>query len=395
MKIAYFTESLPPLTDGVSHTLSYLRTSLISEGHSFRFFAPFVPEPDAWDGKVSEVISIPFPFYTKYRFSLPQFHDLKSALAKFQPDLVHICSPFLLGMIAYEYAREAGIPAVNSYHTRFVSYLKYYGFEWFEPYGWAYLKWFYNRASKNYVPSRATLNELDQKGFHNLALWQRGLDTSHFSPLYADRMLRERWSPDGAPVALFAGRLVKEKDVEVLIQANKILEDKRIDYKLVFVGDGPMRDELIRLLPKAIFPGFLRGHDLSRAYATADIFVFPSTTESFGNVVLEAAASGLPCVVAAEGGVMDLIHDGETGYLTRPRDARDFAEKMERLLSNGILRDSLSVRAQEFASEKSWDEINRGLFNSYEELIKNGKPLNDHPAYLSSSEYQLDSIKAH
>ncbi len=310
MKIAYFTESLPPLTDGVSHTLSYLRRSLIDEGHDFMFFSPFVPEPDAWDGRVMEVISIPFPLYSKYRFSLPHFHDLKTALARFRPDIVHICSPFMLGLLAYEYAREAGIPAVNSYHTRFVSYLKYYGFGKLESFSWNYLRWFYNRADRTFVPSRATISELAEKGFNNLALWQRGVETSRFSPLYGDRRLRERWSPNGDPVALFVGRLVREKDVEVLIEAHKILKERNVEYKLVFVGDGPMREEIVRELPEAVQAGFLRGHDLSRAYASADIFVFPSTTESFGNVVLEAAASGLPCVVPSEGGVMELVLDG-------------------------------------------------------------------------------------
>jgi phosphatidylinositol alpha 1,6-mannosyltransferase len=369
MRIAYFTEVLPPYIDGVTHTLTHLKKSLTEEGHEFIFLSPVIPETDGWVGKVKEVISIPFPLYSKYRMGLPAFHDLATTLDKFKPDLVHIVSPFFMGMAAYNYAKKRGIPAVNSYHTRFVSYFKYYGFGWCEWFGWFYLRRFYNRSAMTFVPSAATIRELQNHGFKRLTLWQRGIDTSEFSPMYANRELHRRWSPDGSPVALFVGRLVKEKDIETLIRAYTILKDKGIDFKLVFVGDGPLKEELAANLPEAVLAGFLEGEALSRAYATADIFVFPSTTESFGNVVLEAQASGLPCVVAAEGGVMDLVEDNKTGYLTRPKDALDLASKMEQLLTNEIMRNAFSLRAQEFASLKSWPEVNKALFRGYEEII--------------------------
>jgi len=373
MRIAYFTESLPPLTDGVSHTLTNLRLSLLDEGHDFVFISPFVPHPDGWDGKVYEVISMPFPLYTKYKLALPAFHDLRSVLGKFRPDIIHICSPFFLGMAAINFARTVNIPVVSSYHTRFVSYLKYYGFEWFEPFGWIYLKWFYRRTDKNFVPSRATISELESKGFPNLDLWERGVDTRRFSPIHADQFQRNRWSPDGAPIALYAGRLVREKDIEILIQAYRLLRDRGIEFKLVFVGEGPMQDEIARSLPDAVMAGFLSGEELSRAYASADFFVFPSTTESFGNVVLEAGASGLPCVVAGEGGVTNLVRDGETGFVARPRDAGDFALKMELLISNDLLRNSFMARAMEFATKRSWTHVNKTLFRRYEALIEGNK----------------------
>ncbi len=369
MRIAYFTETLPPFIDGVTHTLSYLKKSLSDEGHEFIFLSPIVPGIDGWVGKVSQVISVPVPVYTKYRMGLPAFHDIKATLDKFKPDIVHIVSPFFMGMAAYNYARERSIPAVNSYHTRFVSYLKYYRLGGMEPFGWFYLRSFYNRGARTFVPSVATMNELERHGFQKLALWQRGIDTNRFSPMFADRRLYDRWSPDGSPIALFAGRLVREKDIETLIKAHRILKERKIDYKLVFVGAGPLKEELSRELPDAIMAGFLTGEDLSRAYATADIFVFPSTTESFGNVVLEAEASGLPCVVAADGGVMDLVEDGVTGFLTRPKDAEDLASQMEKLLTNEILRNSLSGKAHRYASQQNWAKVNNALFRGYEEVL--------------------------
>ncbi|HBC46442.1 MAG TPA: glycosyltransferase family 1 protein [candidate division Zixibacteria bacterium] len=371
MRIAYFTEVLPPFVDGVTHTLSHLKTSLADEGHDFIFLSPTVPEIDGWKNKVVPVISIPFPLYTKYRMGLPAFHDIKSTLDKFKPDIVHIVSPFFMGMAAYNYAKGIGIPAVNSYHTRFVSYLKYYGFSKIEWFGWDYLRWFYNKAARTFVPSTATINELEEHGFKRLSLWQRGIDTSKFSPLFADRGLHDHWSPGGSPIALYTGRLVREKDIETLIQAYKILESRRVDFKLVFVGSGPLKEELAAALPNAILAGFMKGDELSRAYASADLFVFPSTTESFGNVVLEAQASGLPCIVAAEGGVMDLVQDGQNGFLTQPKNVENLAAKMEILLTNEILRNSFSIKAQEYASQKSWKEVNRSLFRGYEELINN------------------------
>jgi glycosyltransferase involved in cell wall biosynthesis len=373
MKVAYFTESLPPLVDGVSHTLSYLQKSLEAEKIDYMFFSPFLPTDENWADKVEHILSVPFPLYTKYRVSLPAFHDLRNSLAQFAPDIIHICSPFFLGFFAYRYAVEAGIPAVNSFHTRFVSYLKYYGFGWFEPYGWRFLKWFYNRGDNCFVPSEATIRELGSRGFSNLTLWERGIDSGRFSPAFADRNLKNHWSPEGDQVALFAGRLVKEKDVETLLEAHRILLQRGVKYKLVFVGEGPMRGQIEREAADVILAGHLQGDQLSRAYASADIFVFPSTTESFGNVVLEAAASGLPIIGASEGGVGDLIRDGETGFLTTPRDPEDFALKMERLLIDESLRNSMAAEALELASQKNWSQINRKLFQNYEMLIENHK----------------------
>ncbi|MEE9555467.1 MAG: glycosyltransferase family 1 protein [candidate division Zixibacteria bacterium] len=369
MRIAYFTESLPPLIDGVSHTLGYLKKSLDSKDIDYRFYSPFMPEDKSWESRVAQIISAPFPLYTKYRVSLPAFHDLKNPLDKFKPDLIHICSPFLLGIFAARYGRERGIPVVNSFHTRFVSYFKYYGFGWLEKFGWGYLRWFYNRCDKCFVPSNATIRELKSIGLKNLELWSRGIDLDRFSPAFANQSLKRKWSPEGNPIALYVGRLVKEKDVETLMRAHSILRERNLDYRLVFVGDGPMKNQIRSDAPDVVLAGHLNGDDLSRAYASADIFVFPSTTESFGNVALEAAAAGLPSVGSTEGGIGEIIRDGETGYTVSPGDHTGFAEKMESLIKNDSLRNSMSTASIDLASRKSWEVINNGLFENYKELI--------------------------
>jgi glycosyltransferase involved in cell wall biosynthesis len=373
MKIAYFTESLPPLTDGVSRTLTQLKETLDSEHIDYRFYSPFCPADADWACRVYKLLSIPFPLYPDYRISLPSFHDLRDSLERFQPDLVHICSPFLSGLAAYEFAARHEIPVVNSFHTRFISYLKYYGYGWLEQYGWRYLRWYYNRGDMCFVPSLTTIRELDGKGFENLTLWARGIDTSQFSPAYCDISQKRRWSPDGKPTAVFVGRLVAEKDIDILLESHSILKQRNIDYTLVMVGEGPLREKINRTMPDIILTGHLEGDRLSRAYASADFFVFPSTTESFGNVIQEAGASGLPAVAAAEGGVRDLILDGETGFLAKPKDALDFANKMEELIKDDSLRNYLAAKAYDTATQKSWNIINRGLIENYRKVIEKRK----------------------
>lgn len=373
MRIAFFTESLPPLIDGVSHTLGYLQKYLSEKDIEYRFYSPFEPDDRQWDGRVYRMLSVPFPLYRKYRVSLPAFHDLAHSLDKFKPDLIHICSPILLGLFARRYARRRRIPLVSSFHTRFVSYLKYYGFGWFEKYGWSYLKWFYNGGDLSMVPSMTTIRELEERGFLNLRLWSRGVDLHRFSPGYADRNLKLRWSPSGKPIALFTGRLVKEKDIDILLKAHAILRERNIEYQLVFVGEGPMRKQIEKEAPDAVIAGHLDGDELSRAYASSDLFAFPSTTESFGNVVLEAAASGLPVIGASEGGVTELVREEETGFLVRPGAALEYAERMERLLTDPILRLSMSAASVEFASSRSWDSINGQLVEQYRALIEDTK----------------------
>jgi glycosyltransferase involved in cell wall biosynthesis len=217
------------------------------------------------------------------------------------------------------------------------------------------------------------MKELKKMGFKNLVLWPRGIDTARFSPRFADSGLKGEWSSGGLPIALFVGRLVAEKDINVLLKAHQILKNKKVGYKLVFVGEGPMRSRIELAAPDAILTGYLEGEALSRAYASADFFVFPSTTETFGNVILEAGASGLPSIGAAEGGVEDLIVDGETGYLTRPQDVFDLADKMEKMIADKSLRNTLAGGAGEWASKYSWEIVNRTLIDDYRKIIEYSK----------------------
>ncbi len=370
MKIAYFTESLPPKIDGVARTLTQLGNSLYSHKIDFQFYSPFKPGHEIpWADNVIEVNSLPFILYPECRVGFSTQRAAFELLDKFKPDLIHASTPTPMGLIAFNYAAKNKIPAVSSYHTNFATYFKYYGFQRIEHWGWNYLRWFYNKFQKIYVPSKNTAQELENKGFQNLELWERGIHLNRFSPEFRDLELRKQISPEDKPILLFVGRLVKEKDLDDLVAMNQILKSRNQNFKLVLVGDGPMKDELQEKLPDAHFTGYMEGQKLANLYAAADIFVFPSTTETFGNVILEAFASGLPVVTVNKGGVADLIRDGENGFIARANDPENLTEKVELLLNKPTLRHFQAISARNLVQYYSWEAINKRLIQSYEELL--------------------------
>lgn len=370
MKVAYFADSLPPSTDGVARTFTQLVNTLHEERLEYHFFSPFKPnEQYFWTNNVDRVFSVPLFLYSDYRIGLPSSHRIYDLLNSYKPDIIHVTSPTPLGQLGLKYGQKHSIPVVSSYHTHFVSYFKYYGFQKFESLGWKILKRFYNQFDCVYVPSPSTAQELENRGFENIELWQRGIDLSSFSPEKVNSILRQQLSPNQDPILLFVGRLVQEKDLDDLVKVDRILKTQKSRYKLVIAGDGPMCPQLEKELPDAQFTGWLHGHQLSEIFASSDIFVFPSTTETFGNVILEAYASGLPVVCSNEGGVVDLIMDGYTGFIAEAKNPGDIADKVNILISNPGLRKRYSQNAQKYASTFSWSEINRKLIASYRQLI--------------------------
>jgi glycosyltransferase involved in cell wall biosynthesis len=370
MKIAYFTESLPPKKDGVARTLGKLADTLQAENIEFKFFSPFKPNLETnWSDRVVQVSSIPFWLYPEYRVGIPDRSNLFRILNEFKPDIIHSVSPTPLGLYGADYAVRKHIPAVSSYHTHFVSYFKYYRLRALEKAGWNYLKWFYNKFKRIYVPSRSAVTELQQQGFQNLELWQRGIDLQNFSPRFRDEALRRQIREGDEPILLFVGRLVKEKDLDDLVETNRILQAQNYQYKIVIVGDGPMKPRLEQDLPNAHFTGFLQGKELSTWFASSDIFVFPSTTETFGNVILEAYSSGLPVIGVDQGGVTDIIQHQHTGFIARANAPADFARKIKTLLDNVALRRQFSQNALGYAKNFSWSQINLRLIRDYESII--------------------------
>jgi glycosyltransferase involved in cell wall biosynthesis len=370
MKVAYFTESLPPHTDGVSHTLSHLASTLSARDVDFRFFAPFKPDNSIpWSDRVHKVPSIPFFLYRDYRVGLPVLMDITTELDGFDPDIIHIASPTPLGISGLNYARKHDLPAVSSYHTHFISYFPYYRIPFLEGLGWAYMRWFYTQCDATYAPSRSAIDELQSRGIPNVKLCQRGVEIDRFCPGFRDMELRESIGAGRLPILLFVGRLVKEKDLDDLVDTNNYLQQRGYIYKLVLVGEGPMKSELMQRLPKAHFTGLQRGESLARWYASADVFVFPSTTETFGNVIQEAFASGIPAVGVRKGGVVDLIEESTNGFLAEPNHPKDFAAKVAPLIEHADLRHAMGEKARLMVEHNTWAAINERLLHSYDEVI--------------------------
>lgn len=371
MKIVYFSESLPPLVDGVTRTLGRLFDHLGQHGIEFRVYAPFDPgDRVAWRACVRPIPSVVFPLYRDYRLSLPPGAAVAKELDADLPDFIHVVSPTPAAIWAQRYAARRDIPIVTSFHTHFVSYFRYYGFSLLEEQGWAYLRWFYNRCVRVYVPSEAMGRELEARGIERVEPWSRGIDLERFSPDRRCAALRATLGADDeTPLVLLVSRLVKEKDLDDLVLMHRLLVQRGVKHRLALVGDGPMRARLEAALPEASFPGYLEGAELPRWYASADLFVFPSTTETFGNVVLEAMASGLPTIVVDSGGPAGLVTHGLSGMVTRPNDPADLADAAQALLTDPTRRSVMAHHAREAAFHYSWDEVNSRLVDSYRRVL--------------------------
>lgn len=369
IRIAYFAGSMKPGQDGVTRVLYRLIDNLNNNNVKHIFFSSIVPPLSERPTTMLEVPSMAFPLYKDYRFAVPGIKHFEYHLNSFKPDIIHINSPCSLGFAAVKYGEKYNIPVVATYHTHFPSYAKYYKIKTLESFGWSYLRSLYNKCERVYVPSIPVMNELKEHGFCTTTFLPHGVDTCAFNPSFQSDMWKMKLGIEGKHSLLYAGRLVWEKDLKILADAYKILTLQRKDVAFVLAGDGPIRSELEQLMPEAVFLGHQGGAELSTAYASSDLFVFPSTTETFGNVTVEAMASGLPPVCAKEGGAYGIIEDGITGLLAEPRNANDLAKKVIYLLNHQKLRYNMSRKALEFSKQQTWDNIFNKLYESYHEVI--------------------------
>ena len=368
MRVAYFAGTMRPGHDGVTRVLYQLIPHLKRRQIENVFFSPIVA-PGNHPTTIHQVPSVTFPLYKDYRIAVPGYKHFEDRVREFKPDILHINSPCSLGYAAVKYAHKADIPVVATYHTHFASYARYYSARAFEALSWSYFRKLYNGCQRVYVPSRPILHELRGHGLRNLEFLPHGVDVGAFHPRFKDESWRMKLGIAGKIAVLFVGRLVWEKDLQTLADTYKILAGQRSDVAFVLVGDGPIRSELQTLMPGARFLGYQAGHDLSTSFASSDIFVFPSTTETFGNVTIEAMASGVPPVCANEGGSSGLVEHGETGILANPRDPQSFAAALSMLIDSPALRKKMAQRAHAFAREQSWEKIFDRLIGSYDRVI--------------------------
>ncbi len=369
MNIAIFTETFLPKIDGVVTILCQVLERLQSQGHRVLLFGPPGGPPTYAGAEIVGVGGPPLPFYPELRINIPG-RAIWERLRAFKPDLVHVVAPFFLGPFGLSYARRLDLPILASFHTHVPRYVRHYGGAFVEPAIWAYLRSLHNQAHVNLCPSSETLKDLRSHGFARVRWWQRGIDTQRFSPGPRDSALRERLSgghPDDLLV-LYVGRLSPEKRLELIRDPLFSVPGVR----LAMVGGGPSSDMLQRHFrgTATSFPGFLRGDDLVAAYRSADLFLFPSTTETFGLVALEAMACGIPVIAAKTGGVLDIIRDGENGLLFNPDNFDEIGSLVQRLKADPALRSRLGEEGIRHAQSRSWQTTMDQLISYYQVAVR-------------------------
>ena len=378
LKIALFTGNYNHIRDGVSLTLNRLVRFLEENGVEVLVFGPTIDEP-ALDhaGTLVAVPSIKAPGRPEYRISTGFPKKLKKKLDGFDPDIVHIATPDLLGYKALKWGLKKKKTIVSSFHTHFASYLKYYGLGLIEPLGWKYMKWFYEHCTHVYVPTPSMADELKARDINTeFRIWARGVDAEAYNSTHRSAEWRKQHGIGADEiVVLFVSRLVWEKNLKLYADIVKTAAVENPRIKAVVVGDGPALDDMKKLLPEGVFTGFLQGQELSIAYASSDIFLFPSDTETFGNVTLEAMASGLPVIVADAPGGKSLVEEGENGFVADVEDPNKFLHYVNMLAEDDTLRRSMSEISRKLSLQYSREAINGQLLNDYREALVQNKEI--------------------
>ncbi len=354
MRIAFFTETFLPKVDGIVTRLTKTVEHLVAAGDEVLIFCPEGAPETFLGARVVGVPALPLPLYPELKLALPR-PAVSEALDRFRPDLVHVVNPAVLGLGGIWLARTRGLPLVASYHTHLPKYLEHYGMGMLEPLLWELLKTAHNQAQLNLCTSTAMVSELAAKGIQHTALWQRGVDTDLFRPSLRSDAMRARLHgthDDTGNLLLYIGRLSAEKQIERIRPVLAALPQTR----LALVGDGPYRSQLERLFEgtATTFVGYLAGEDLASAYASGDAFLFPSSTETLGLVLLEAMAAGCPVVGANRGGIPDIVSHGENGCLYDPDDPPSLVAAVNALLGDPEARRTLRASAREEAERWNW-----------------------------------------
>ena len=379
MKLSLVTETFPPEINGVAMTLHRLVHALALRGHTVEVIRPQQFKHDGQEtNPYAELLvpGLPCPGYPELKIGLPVNLRLKQRWRAHRPDLVHVATEGPLGLAALQAARALGIPVSSSFHTNFHAYSKHYHVGFLHDAGLAYFRWFHNRAACTFAPSVDVIAALATSGFRNLHLMGRGVDTALFHPARRDEALRASWGagPD-TPVAMCVGRLAAEKNLPLVVATWAALRARLPDLKLALVGDGPMRASLARKFPEVIFPGVRRGDDLARHYASGDLFLFASVTETFGNVVTEALASGLVVVAYDYAAARAHVREGENGFLASLGDAAAFQAAATRAVAQRHRWPHLRDAARRTAQTLSWDQVVDGFENVLSSLVQPPAPV--------------------
>ena len=375
MKIAFFTETFLPKVDGIVTRLTKTIEFLTKNGDEVIVFCP-EGCPDSYKGAtIVGVAAMPLPLYPELKLGLPG-PAVSDKLEEFKPDLVHVVNPAVLGLGGIWLAKTNNIPLIASYHTHLPKYLEHYGMGMLEPLLWELLKAAHNQALLNLCTSTAMVNELEDKGIQRTALWQRGVDTENFSPELRSEKMREKLFgkyQNTDSLLIYVGRLSAEKQIERI----KPVLDNIPGACLALVGDGPYRGQLEKIFEntKTNFIGYLSGEELASAYASGDIFLFPSSTETLGLVLLEAMAAGCPVIGANKGGIPDIINNGINGCLYNPDEKdngeRSLIEATKKILADKNKKEAMRKEARKEAEQWDWNQATLQLQKYYAETLEN------------------------
>jgi glycosyltransferase involved in cell wall biosynthesis len=370
LRLAVFTDTYSPQVNGVARTIDRLVPAIEARGGAVHVVTVDDPAAQPRAG-VDRWPSVPLWLYPQLRMSAPSRHRALDLIERWRPTLVHVVTEFGVGLGGLFAAREAGVPVVTSYHTHFRAYMEFYGLSALEPLAWPYFRWVHNLGRLTFVPSRIVACELAAHGFRDLRVWSRGVDTSRFNPGFRTAAMRQRLGAAGnTTLVVYVGRLAREKGIHVLVSAMQLVRQRATaPVAFAVVGDGPAEAEFRAAAPAdTVFTGRLDGPELSEAYAAADIFAFPSVTETFGNVVLEAMASG-PAVIAPDVGATTEYATRETAMQFSAGDAEALAGAILALVGDQTVRRRLQVAALGAARARTWDAVWDGLMRDYREAV--------------------------
>ncbi|WP_010187038.1 glycosyltransferase family 4 protein [Sphingomonas sp. PAMC 26605] len=373
LRVALFSGNYNYTRDGANQTLNLLVGHLLSRGVKVRIYAPTSRTPAfPPTGDLVSAPSIKIPLRGEYKLTRGMGNRVRRDLAAFKPNLIHLSAPDRLGHKALDYAEKHNIACVASYHTRFETYMSYYGLGFLVPIMIRAQTRFYSRVDEVLAPSQMMGEILHEWGVPTpVTRWSRGVNHDRFNPARRDLAWRRSLGIGDDEIAVgFLGRLVKEKGLDVFAQALRVLDQRGVKYRTFVVGEGPARDWFAQQAPNAVFAGYLTGDDLGRAVASMDVFFNPSLTETFGNVTLEAMAAGVPVVAARASGAVGLIADGETGLIVPPTDIEGYADALQRFCEDDAFRKSAGAAGHAAAATYQWERINQVVLDTYLKVLE-------------------------
>lgn len=372
LRVALVTETYPPEVNGVALTVARLVGGLRERGHHVQLVRPRQGLQDECGQDELLVPGLPIPGYPGLRFGLPAHRSLRARWTKSRPDVVHVATEGPLGAAAVGAARALGLPISSGFHTNFRAYSRHYRLGWLRGLVGGHLRRFHNRTDLTLAPTIRLAKELSAEGYRRVEVLARGVDTLLFSPAQRSEELRRSWGvgPDDLVVA-YVGRLAPEKNLALLLDVHAAVARQHRDARLLLVGDGPLLAGLRHRHPGHIYAGVRRGEDLAAHYASADLFVFPSLTETFGNVVPEALASGLGVIAFDCAAAADLIRSGENGITVAPGDKEMFSVEALALAANRPALARMRSRAAGSVAHMDWQRIHERFAQLLIELAVN------------------------